>query len=349
MPTLIGEAGAAGPAKKSRIASSRAFRFGDPEPVLEAGGGYLWTSESLWNGRWYEPPLPPVALARTLNMSPHHRSAIIYKRNQLSRHFIPSRWLSRREFEKLVLDLLLMGNCYAERRDNMASRPMALLRVPAVNTRVGRDDVYWWAPDWTGATSFRSGYVFQIAEDDAAQEIYGCPEWLSALQAGLLGEAATLFRRRYYINGSHAGYILYISESEFSEADADALEAQIGQSKGPGNFRDLFLHIPNGKPDGVKLIPIGETGAKDEFLNVKSVARDDMLAAHRVPPVLLGIIPQNAGGLGDPAKAADVFHFAEIEPLMRRLEAINDWIGLPAVSWAPYERLGATPAAAPAR
>ena len=56
-------------------------------------------------------------------------------------------------------------------------------------------------------------------------------------------EAATLFRRRYYINGSHAGYILYISEDQFSEADADALQEAVSQSKGPGNFRDLFLHL----------------------------------------------------------------------------------------------------------
>lgn len=43
---------------------------------------------------------------------------------------------------------------------------------------------------------------------------------------------------------------------------------------------------------------------KDEFLNIKNVSRDDMLAAHRVPPQMMGIIPQNTGGFGDVEKAA---------------------------------------------
>lgn len=34
------------------------------------------------------------------------------------------------------------------------------------------------------------------------------PEYLSALNATWLNESATLFRQRYYKNGSHAGFIL---------------------------------------------------------------------------------------------------------------------------------------------
>lgn len=322
----------------SRVAISRpsAFRFGDPEPVLDRRD-FMSSIEVAWTGRWYEPPIPPLALARTLNMSAHHRSAIIYKRNQLTRFFVPSRWLSRREFEKFVLNFLLMGNGYLERRDNLAGRPMTLMNVPAIYARVGRDDVFWWANNFRAATEFRPGYVFHLLEDDIAQEIYGTPEWLSALQSGLLNESATIFRRRYYINGSHAGYILYISEEKFEAADSEALEQAMAASKGPGNFRDLYLHIPNGKEKGVQVIPVGEAAAKDDFLNIKSVTRDDLLASHRMPPVLIGHIPQNAGGLGDPAKAADVFHRAEIEPLQLRIKAINDWLGVEAVVFAPYQ------------
>lgn len=42
-----------------------------------------------------------------------------------------------------------------------------------------------------------------------------------------------------------------------------------------------------------------EVTSKDEFLNIKNVSRDDMLAAHRVLPQMMGIIPQNTGGFGD--------------------------------------------------
>ncbi|MBB6244156.1 hypothetical protein [Rhodanobacter sp. MP1X3] len=41
------------------------------------------------------------------------------------------------------------------------------------------------------------------------------------------------------------------------------------ESKGPGNFRNLFLYAPGGKKDGTQMIPISEVAAKDEFFNIK--------------------------------------------------------------------------------
>ena len=49
-------------------------------------------------------------------------------------------------------------------------------------------------------------------EPDLNQEIYGLPEYLSAMPSALLNDSATLFRRKYYINGSHAAFIMYMTE-----------------------------------------------------------------------------------------------------------------------------------------
>lgn len=40
------------------------------------------------------------------------------------------------------------------------------------------------------------------------------PEWLAVVQSALLNESATLFRRRYYTNGLHAGFILYMTDPQ---------------------------------------------------------------------------------------------------------------------------------------
>ena len=85
------------------------------------------------------------------------------------------------------------------------------------------------------------------------------------------------------------------------------------------------------------MIPFNEVAAKDDFLSVKDVSRDDVLAAHRMPPVLLGIVPKSAGGLGDIAKAADVYHLTEVEPIMQAMQQVNDWVGEPLISFRPYE------------
>jgi len=63
------------------------------------------------------------------------------------------------------------------------------------------------------------------------------------------------------------------------------------------------MDVPNGKKDGIQLIPVPEVAVKDEFFNIKNVTRDDLFAAHRVPPQLLGIVPSNSGGSGTPDTA----------------------------------------------
>ncbi|MDQ0250981.1 PBSX family phage portal protein [Sphingomonas kyeonggiensis] len=304
-------------------------------------------------------------------MSPHHRSAIIFKRNQLLRHFVPldrfgnpvedyidddgikrkgsglAPLLDRRNFGELALNLLQMGNCYLERRDSMLGTPLVLVNSPAIHTRRGVEEgAFWWVPGYKLETPFAAGAVFHLYEAELTQEIYGLPEWTSAMQSGLLNADATVFRRKYYQNGSHMGYILYVSEETLSDEDGDAIEAAMDEAKGPGNFRNFFLHLPGGKEKGVQVIPVGEATAKDEFMGIKNATRGDILTAHRVPPVLIGVVPEVNGGFGKPSEAADAFHFAEIEPLQLRFLEVNAWLGLEAVRFRRYERQAAPAAAA---
>ncbi len=164
---------------------------------------------------------------------------------------------------------------------------------------------------------------------------------MPAVQSALLNESATLFRRKYYNNGSHAGFILYLTDSQAEEKDMDKLRKALRQSRGPGNFRNIFVHAPGGKKDGLQLIPVSEVAAKDEFTGIKSVTRDDMLASLRTPPQLLGIVPQNSGGFRSIREAATVWAAMELAPLQPRIAAINEWHGKDVISFEPF-KLGAT-------
>lgn len=311
-----------------------AFTFGEPVPVLDRREVFDFF-EVAHNGRWYEPPVSQAGLGRAYRMAPHHQSAILLKRNLLVASFEPTRWLSKTDFARFALDWLVFGNAYLQSVPNLAGGTALLKPSPAPWTRVGLkpDQFFYVQPGrfMADALEYQPGAVFHLMEPDPMQEIYGMPEYLSALQSGLLNESATLFRRKYYLNGSHAGFILYIGEEGLNNADSDRIREALKQSKGPGNFRNLYLHIPKGKEKGVQVIPIAELGAKDEFLGIKEVTRDDMLAAHRVPPQLLGIVPKNAAGFGNVNDAARTFYQMEIVPILMRMLEVNDWLRKPAI------------------
>jgi len=70
---------------------------------------------------------------------------------------------------------------------------------------------------------FPFGEVFQLREADVDQQIYCLPQWMPAVQAALLNESPTLFRRKCYNHGSHADYILHLADAKAEGADVEAL------------------------------------------------------------------------------------------------------------------------------
>jgi PBSX family phage portal protein len=325
--------------------SMEAFTFGDPLPVMDRTE-ILDYVEAWFNGRWYEPPISFDGLAKSFRAAPFHSSAIYLKRNRLVKHFKPHRLLSREAFGAWALDYLIFGNGYLEARRAMSRKPLPLQHALAKYVRRGQDlQAYFFVRGWRDEHEFEPGAVFHLREPDVHQEIYGLPEYLSALQSAWLNESATLFRRRYYNNGAHAGFILYVSDPSQNQKDIDNMREALKGAKGIGNFKNLFLYSPNGKKDGIQVIPIADVSAKDEFFNIKNVSRDDLLAAHRIPPQLQGIVPSNAGGFGSVRDADQVFHENEIVPLQLRFQALNEWIGEEVVAFEPYAISQAAPGA----
>lgn len=344
------------PANKAAPRSIEAFSFGDPEPALnQTLFDYLGVTRMQ---DYYEPPISWVGLAKTLRASAHHGSAIALKRNMLTRLLKPTPLMSRQAFGGLVFDYLTFGNAFFERVRSRLHNTLQVGHAMAMYTRTGVEPGEFWAlPDVAGGSIFgygqpaklAAGSVYQLAEPDVTQNVYGSPDYLSALQSAWLNESATLFRRRYYVNGTHAGYILYITDPLHEQVDIDQLKQAMKESKGPGNFRNLLLYAPGGKGDGkgFQLIHTAEAAAKDEFFRIKNVSRDDVLAAHRVPPQLIGLVPENAAGFGSAKEAMAVFYELEVVPLQQKFSEVNGWLGDEVISferpaWA--ELVGAGPA-----
>lgn len=315
-----------------------AFTFGEPMPVLDMAD-ILDFRECYLFDDYFEMPISAVALAKTLNANPHHRSALTMKRNLLVSSYKGHPLLSRQNFSKWVFDYLIFGNAYLEAVKNRKGHIIELRTSPAKYTRVRSDLGYVFVPTWNRRDRhyFDDDSVFHLLDPDINQELYGLPEYLAGLSSAWLNESATLFRRKYYANGSHAGFILYMTDAAQNNEDIDNLRNALQSAKGPGNFRNVFMYAPDGQKDGLQVIPIADVSAKDEFFNIKNTTRDDVLAAHRVYPQLIGVIPSNTGGFGSIESAAKVFARNEIQPLQERIKELNDWMGEEIIVFNDYE------------
>ncbi|MDM1022057.1 phage portal protein [Acinetobacter sp. VNK23] len=324
---------------KTSTGKTEAFTFGDPVPVLN-GKELSDYMESWFNGRWYEPQVNLYGLSKSYKSTPYLNSGIVFKRNFLANLFIPHTRLSRKAFEQISLDFIWCGNLYMEEIKSRLGNVMEYKPALAKYMRRGehQEQYYLLFDDHKGYQEWEfQNRICHVRETDIDQEIYGAPEYISALQSAWLNESATLFRRKYYNNGSHAGFILYVNDAAQDANDITALRKALKDSKGPGNFRNLFYYAPGGKKDGIQILPVSEIAAKDDFTNIKSITRDDTLAALRIPPQLMGIVPNNTGGFGSIMDAAEVFYHNEIIPLQSRMLQINEWAGDEVIRFKDYE------------
>ena len=123
-------------------------------------------------------------------------------------------------FEQLVMDFLVFGMGYVEAIKSRSNQVVQVTTPLAKYMRRKQDpkEFLMITENWK-YHHFERDSVFQVRECDINQEVYGTPEYLAALQSAWLNESATLFRRKYYNNGSHAGFILYLTDQQQNEDD----------------------------------------------------------------------------------------------------------------------------------
>lgn len=277
---------------------AHAFTFGDPEPILTSNTtDYLGTYLDI-SGDYYRPPICFTGMANLMGANPYHGTILHFKKNMILKWFQPSALLSRNDMKISALNYVVTGNCYLQKLTNRFGKVTQLKSLPALTMRRAKQ------PDsyikllssldktdfLTNKIEFKPGEVIHLMEPELKQSIYGLPEYLGGIQSALLSEEATLFHRKYYINGAHMGYILVTNDADLDDEDAKKISQQVSQSKGPGNFRSLYLNIgKSSAKEPVQIIPVGDIGTKDEFEKIKNITEREMLSMHVCSPGCRGL------------------------------------------------------------
>jgi PBSX family phage portal protein len=312
------------------------FSFGDPEPVLDNSlSEYLGIFADI-GGQYWRPPVSLDGLEKLTRANAYHGSILGFKRNMTVKWLRENPYLSRKDAYAAAYDYRVFGMMYFQKVYNRLGGLLRLRRLPALVMRRSMDDDVFLQlrSKWSDPVALRDqpirfnrGEVIQIAETDLRQTVYGLPDYLGGMQAVLLSEAAILFRRRYYVNGAQMGYLFVTQGAGIGEDTAKLLEEKIKDSRGPGNFRSMYLNLPqiaNGVREPVRIIPVGNIETKDDFQAVSNISARHALAMHRMYPAIAGVMPDNLTGFGDLEKTMRVWVELEVQALQAPFLELNE-------------------------
>lgn len=303
------------------------FEFGDPESVIGNALDELGSYEDDSQG-FYEPPVDKKGLTKLLMANGTHESMANLKTNIICRWYEATDLIPFSTMFKLVTDWNIFGEFYLQKILNPFGKLIGLRHLPAepmrVSTTKGR---FTKVLDNGNLIKFKKDEVIHCKRYNVQNNIYGTPEYLGAFQSILLGEDSILFKRRYYKNGAHMGFILFSQDPDLDEATENELKEKLKQSKGVGNFRSMFVNIPNSSAkEPLKLIPVGEVGSSDDLTEAQRVSKENVLGAWRMPEALSYSRSENGGSSGDIIKALKAHTELEIIPVFSQLEQINNYL-----------------------
>lgn len=274
--------------------------------------------------KFYTPPIEPDSLSDMMIANSYHGSIVEARARILAKDYhVNEDVLLFTDMMNLAKDLVGFGQCAYQVFYNFLNQPVRLAHVPWQPMRKGKNNRFVRLNSDETRTWFKAGEIFHVKLYDPKQNIYGLPDYLSGLQSAMLAEDATLFRRRYYKNGAHMGFILYTTDPNMSPEVEKNLQDALKNSRGVGNFKSLLINIPDGQEKGVQLMPVGDVSTKDEFNTIKTVSSQDVMVAHRFPPGLSGIIPTQGSAMGDPEKYNKTYYENEVRPMQKLLSSVN--------------------------
>ncbi|WP_169976125.1 phage portal protein [Campylobacter sp. RM16191] len=270
----------------------------------------------------------------------YHRRAIKIKAGMLSQveledsdiyKILPQGVSPKMFLFEFCYNLELYGNAPIEKAGTPSN--YNLYNIPAVEWRTNKArEIY--QLDRNGNKHKLDGYYFKYYSPSS--RFYGEPDYLATMLSILTNKEADNYNHSFFKNGARPDLAIVHTNSEPSEEQIKTYQTFFGSNfRGSQNaHKTLLAYASNGvgeKDADIRFEKLG--GVEDiSFEKLKKVTRDEIAAAHGIPPRLLGIM--DAGGLGGGGELIgqlQQFNEIEIKPKIELIESFFESIGIKVV------------------
>jgi PBSX family phage portal protein len=226
-----------------------------------------------------------------------------------------------------VRELEIYGNAFVEIAGN--DKYKALYLLPSREARVDKEhNIY----QLSGLKKQQLNAA-QIAYDSPSSRFYGEPDYLAAINSILVNQNIDLYNEMFFQNGAVPRLAIMFENSEPSDEQLEAFKKFFSSSfKGVKNaHKSLVLTAPPNTDGTAAKINIQELGeSKDlSYEKLKSIGRDEIIAAHCVPPRLAGVVNSGGwGGSGEFLAQMHAFNEMVVKPKQEIIEEFFTRLGL---------------------
>jgi PBSX family phage portal protein len=249
---------------------------------------------------------------------------------------------------RCLIDYLSIGNGYIEVARNNLGEISDIYHIPGRTVRRDKEFGGYWQLRAQkkkffrnfGDKEFGDNEILHYYNYDPQSDYYGLPDWIPSMVTMGLDRAAASFNTYMFENGMLATSFLIIEGGDISPNAKAELRNFLGMhGKGIKNTGRLIV-IPVKDPNVKVRVEKAQLEAKEKeggFMKLRENSRDEVIAAHGVPPRLVGVV--TAGKIGDSQEAMEqfkIFKETVIDPEQHRFEElINKSIlkGLDAKKW----------------
>lgn len=242
---------------------------------------------------------------------------------------------------RVIIDFESMGNAYIEIVRNRMGQITELFHVPAhtvrkhqvkngyvqirVKTGIGTSSVPVYFKKY-GDNDDREGKTELIAIKQyfPASKYYGLPNFMPALGAMTMDRSAVIFNNNFFNNSGMMGMILSLKGASLNNTTKGQLRKLLA-SNFTGVDNAYRMALIEDLPDGseLKIDKIFDSIKDMSFERLRKFNRDEILAAHLVPPKMLYVSsPGQLGETNDGYNQMKFFKMIEVDPKQSKIERI---------------------------
>lgn len=170
---------------------------------------------------------------------------------------------------------------------------------------------------------YKISEVIPIRQASARTRYYGYPDWLAAVPPIELGTMHRQYHFDFYQNRGVPEFLLFLLGQKVSDKDWTELKSALMEHKGSGNARkSLVMNLAVDETFRVQLEKLGIEGGSAEgtYKEISDATAMEIVSAHRVPPLLAGImIPGKLGASNELVNALIAFHLLVIAPFQNTI------------------------------